>query len=336
MVLKNLNILTIVKSLRMSASVSRRIRALALPAPSVAFRFDGDADAYSDALITRCGPGQFRVSLSPLKLERIALYAKHRLPSAIYYLSCCPDAIKSMSIDYSDGDRNSNADFCWSAHDPARGLLPDPHFFDARGFSAIRQLAENQDAQWNSRSDTIRWRGGPNGAGTVTADPAAIYDPEVMQRVRLCMVASAIPEVDVKIVPHGDLADPFKGGGRHLTGTRIEEKSWIADKYAIDVDGHSNSWSNFLIRLHLGCCVFKIGSQFGYRQWYYDRIRPWEHFVPVRADMRDLAEKIDWARSNPDKAKEIARNGQAFARSMTFESETAYAVNAITGHRHAA
>ncbi len=329
MVLKKLQLPTIFKSLRLSASVSRRIRALGLPAPSVAFRFDGDADAYSDALITRSRPGQFTVSLSPLKLERIALYAKHRLPGAIYYLSRCPDTIKSMSIDYSDGDRNSNADFCWSAHDPSRSLLPDPHFFEAKGFAAIRQLAETTAVQWDHRSDIVRWRGGPNGAGTVTAEPAAIHEPAVMQRVRLCMVASAIPEVDVKIVPHGDLADPFKGSGGHLTGAWIEEKSWIGDKYAIDVDGHSNTWSNFLIRLHLGCCVFKVGSQFGYRQWYYDRIRPWEHFVPVRADMADLAEKVAWVRSHDREAQDIAMRGQAFARSMTFDGESDQAIETI-------
>jgi preprotein translocase SecE subunit len=109
----------------------------------------------------------------------------------------------------------------------------------------------------------------------------------------------------------------------------ILETDWIGDKYALDIDGYSNTWTNFLLRLHFGCCVLKVDSQHGYRQWYYDRIRPWEHFVPVKADMTDLVEKIDWARSHDAEARRIAENGQAFARSMTFEGETEWAVNAI-------
>jgi hypothetical protein len=57
---------------------------------------------------------------------------------------------------------------------------------------------------------------------------------------------------------------------------------------------------------------------------------PWEHYVPVRADMADLEEKIDWVRTNYREAEAIARNGQALARSMTLETETAVGVELIT------
>ena len=114
-----------------------------------------------------------------------------------------------------------------------------------------------------------------------------------------------------------------------LMGERIPETDWINDKLALDIDGTTNTWTNLLARMHLGCCVIKVDSQHGFRQWYYDRIRPWEHFVPVRSDMSDLIEKIEWARSHDSEARQIAENGQAFARTMTLESETPYAVAAI-------
>ncbi len=101
------------------------------------------------------------------------------------------------------------------------------------------------------------------------------------------------------------------------------------DKFAIDIDGWTNAWSNLLIRMHFGCCVLKVASADGYRQWWYDRLRPWEHFVPVRADMADLAEKVDWVRSNDVEAKAIASRGQQLARSMTLASETAIAAQII-------
>ena len=76
--------------------------------------------------------------------------------------------------------------------------------------------------------------------------------------------------------------------------------------------------------------MLKVASQLGYRQWYYDRIKPWEHFVPVQGDMTDLAEKVDWVRNHDREAEEIARRGQSLARSMTLEGETAEAVRIIT------
>ncbi len=324
-----LNFDTILKSLRLSGSIPRRLRHLGLSSPTVSFRFDGDPDCAWDARVSRKGHGHFRVSLPRSHVERAFLFAAHRMAGAIYWLSLCPKAVEGISIDFSDGDQKSNAQYCWSAFDPKRGLLPDPLFFNALGFASIRDLASETAVEWHNRSDAIRWRGGPNGTGSISADPAAKFDAAVMQRVRLCMIASEGTALDAKIVPLQSVEDPFGGKGKHLIGTPIAEPGWLGDKFAIDIDGHSNTWSNFLIRMHLGCCVFKVASQFGYRQWYYDRIEPWKHYVPVRADMLDLHEKIEWARSNPARAREIAQNGQAFARSMTFESETAHAVNAI-------
>lgn len=62
-------------------------------------------------------------------------------------------------------------------------------------------------------------------------------------------------------------------------------------RFALDVDGNTNAWANLFQRLLLGCCVIKVASPFGYRQWYYDDLVPWVHYVPVRADMADLVDR---------------------------------------------
>ncbi len=90
----------------------------------------------------------------------------------------------------------------------------------------------------------------------------------------------------------------------------------------------SMRWRTFC-RLLLGCCVLKIGSERGFRQWYYDDLVPWRHYVPVAADVSDLSEKIDWCRSHPDACETIADEGRTLALSMTFEREMARGVDAI-------
>jgi len=54
---------------------------------------------------------------------------------------------------------------------------------------------------------------------------------------------------------------------RGLAAERVDEMSWANRRYALDIDGHSNAWNNFANRLKLGCCVFKVQSERGFRQW---------------------------------------------------------------------
>jgi len=49
----------------------------------------------------------------------------------------------------------------------------------------------------------------------------------------------------------------------------------------------------------------------------------------VRADLSDLIEKIDWARSHQAEARDIAAAGQRFAMALDFEAGKRDAVEII-------
>jgi hypothetical protein len=254
----------------------------------------------------------------------------HRMAGFLYWLTLCPAEVSSFVVNLSDGQRSSRARFAMSVNRADVVALPDSYFFASRGFREMRAIAESQHVEWSGRSNILRWRGWINGEGeTGYSGPDAAWDETVLPRIRMALILHGTAGTDVGFTGSDEplVRECLRRDG--LLRDHIAETEWINDKFALDIDGHTNTWSNFLVRMHLGCCVLKIASQHGYRQWYYDRIRPWEHFVPVRADMSDLVEKIDWARSHDAEAKAIAANGQAFARSMTFESETEWAVNAI-------
>lgn len=278
-----------------------------------------------DCTIRRAGTS-YRVSVSDTPDLDI-----RRLDSYLYWLTLCPPPIDSLLVDLSDGDRPSHAHFAMSVRTSDVTALPDAYFFWSRGFRAYREQVEDHTVEWKARSSTIRWRGATTGRGR--ADEVSL-GADVLPRIRLALMMKRLPRSDVTFVSssRGPRVEHLLHEAG-LWGCWIEQSSWIGDKYAIDIDGNSNTWSNFLIRLHLGCCVLKVDSVLGYRQWYYDRIRPWEHFVPVKADLSNLAEQVDWVRSNDSRAREIAANGQAFARTMTLESETGAAVNAIVASK---
>jgi hypothetical protein len=158
-------------------------------------------------------------------------------------------------------------------------------------------------------------------------DPA---NPAIIQRARMCLLLRGVEGTDAKLSAVAQSSDPERDRERlsraGILAPRIPVEHWIGRRFALDVDGNTNAWANLLQRLLLGCCIIKIASPFGYRQWYYDDLAPWVHYVPVRADMADLIETIGWCRSHPDECETIAAAGAALARTMTFEREVARGV----------
>lgn len=82
-------------------------------------------------------------------------------------------------------------------------------------------------------------------------------------------------------------------------------------KYQINIDGTVAAYRLPYLLAGDGV-VLKQDS--GYYEHFYDQLRPWEHYIPVRADLGDLLEKIQWARDHDDEARKIALTGQQFAR----------------------
>ena len=48
-------------------------------------------------------------------------------------------------------------------------------------------------------------------------------------------------------------------------------------------------------------------------QWFHHLLQPWEHLVPVQADLSDLDTKLDWCFSHRRDCAAIAAAGQALA-----------------------
>jgi len=269
----------------------------------------------------------------PLAPANLVFQQRETITTYLYLLSHCPPDVTAMTGACNDGHLPSAARFAPSSRSQRAIPVPDRYFIMRDGFSAERRLAEANGMPWASRRSTLVWRGGVNGEGIRPQMPEDVDNPRVIQRLRLCMRLKSVVDVDAKVCwPQGPHMPLKLLQQLSVVGRPRPESEWLGDKFAIDIDGWTNTWSNLIIRMHFGCCVLKVASADGYRQWWYDRLRPWEHFVPVAADMADLEERIDWLRSNDAEAQAIARRGQALARSMTMTSETVRGAELITRH----
>ena len=52
------------------------------------------------------------------------------------------------------------------------------------------------------------------------------------------------------------------------------------------------------------------------RDYFYDKLEPMVHYIPVRTDLEDLKEKFDWAESHPEEAKQISKRATELLKWM--------------------
>jgi hypothetical protein len=213
-------------------------------------------------------------------------------------------------------------------------LIPDHDFYNSRGYSDMRSLGREPGPGWADRRGGFCWRGSSTGkGGVITTEEMVPGDDRLIQRTRVCLSARSIPDADIKyakVVQSTDEAlDLARLQAAGIMGESIDASSWRIRKFALDVDGNSNAWQNLFTRLLLGCCVIKIASPQGFHQWYYHRMRPFEHYVPVAADLSDLAQQLEWCRTHDRECAEIAAAGQELALGMTFEGELALGAKTI-------
>ena len=73
-------------------------------------------------------------------------------------------------------------------------------------------------------------------------------------------------------------------------------------KYQINIDGTVAAYR--LPYLLAGDSVV-LKQDSSYYEHFYNELRPWEHYVPIRADLGDLLEKIEWARDHDEEVTMI-------------------------------
>ena len=211
-------------------------------------------------------------------------------------------------------------------------LVPDPYFFQSDGYARIRQVVlQNTLPPWSDRSSKVFWRGNPT-FNYVGDDGANVSAFDQVPRIAMCRRLKTNPHADAGL--SGIWGQP-RFGESMLDYLRSEQLlrgkvDMLAEaaryKVSLDIDGVASAWG-FYEKLLLGMCVIKLDSP--YEQWFYDRLKPWTHYVPAAADLTDLDEKIDWCLAHDDAAHEIARQGQALALEHTLASARRLTIQAI-------
>ncbi len=81
-------------------------------------------------------------------------------------------------------------------------------------------------------------------------------------------------------------------------------------KYLIDVQGNGYS-GRAKMQLFSGRPLFLADRAL--KEWFYEDLKPYEHYIPVKEDLSDLISQLNWAEAHERDAKLIGLNAQKFA-----------------------
>ena len=203
-------------------------------------------------------------------------------------------------------------------------LIPDPYCLATDGFANFRHQVRNQVLPpWQQRLDVAFWRGATTGNNEVTHKTL-----QYNQRYKLCKktleleglldarfnrVVQAV-NCETKLIIEQDLRQ------QNLLAPTVSPWHCSLHRWIIDIDGNVNSWG-LLWKLLSGSCVLKVESQ--RCQWFHRRIRKWKHLIPIKSDLSDLKEKLQWCKRNSDHCATIANAGQRLAIEIVDEIDYA-------------
>ena len=207
-------------------------------------------------------------------------------------------------------------------NDFRRPLIPDPYCLMTGGYRALRErMQQDPQPQWHERLPIAFWRGSTTGSKNIDLNTLNLN-----RRYQLAQLSQVWPDrLDARI---NRAVQCRNAQARKQVEHRLQMEGllsatvnpWHAALHAwqIDVDGNVNSWG-LLWKLLSGSCILRVQSP--RRQWYHQRLRSWEHLVPIRADLSDLGEQLTWCNNHRRECAAIAGAGQAVAMQLIQEIE---------------
>ncbi|PWV95749.1 glycosyl transferase family 90 [Hoeflea marina] len=99
-------------------------------------------------------------------------------------------------------------------------------------------------------------------------------------------------------------------------------------RYLLDIEGIGYS-ARLKILLFSGRPVFIQDRP--WKDFFFDWMEPFQHYIPVAGDLSDLGRQLDWAEAHPEECARIAANALEFAhRHLTREAAILHLRKVIT------
>lgn len=172
-------------------------------------------------------------------------------------------------------------------------------------------LASDKKISWKQKIAKAVWRGWLSDTGEPT-DGRLTANYTKTPRFALCKIASEhTDQIDAGLTNLDSKELEVIAKDLGIWKAPLSKAKHLEYKYLPVLDGHMCTYPGYQWRLLSSSVCFKQESD--QIQWFYNALKPYVHYIPVKNDMSDLPEKVAWAREHDDEAKAIAESATEFA-----------------------
>lgn len=181
--------------------------------------------------------------------------------------------------------------FCTEKDKKREYLLPDYHFVALYEKKIGERIAKSGDNSWTKNK--IGWSGVQN---TITK--------EFIHKESLSALGKAYPDIlDYQFVDKFETVEQ----GLFQLPHQILDTSY---KYCLDLScGGYGEDLKFLLYSKRVCFIQNRAT----KEWYWDGLEPYIHYIPIKEDLSDLIQQYNWIENNPDEYQRIAYNAYLYA-----------------------
>lgn len=196
-------------------------------------------------------------------------------------------------------------------------LIPDIKALAGYGRLRKEIPLASQKNPWKDKIKKAFWR------GSTTGGYLSLRSWENLARVRLVLLSLEYgKKLDAKfhhIVQNDPEIEPlFKAKG--MTSKSVSRAKHLQYKYLVDVDGNSCSYERLFWALLSNSLVVKQITD--NVQWYYGGLQPYVHYLPVKEDLSDLIEKLNWAEAHDAQCEKMAEEATRFVEENISPEDT--------------
>lgn len=194
---------------------------------------------------------------------------------------------------------------------PDRFTIPGPTW--PRLIPAI--LQGSQAIPWDNKIKAACWRGSPTDFCRHSIPAYSLEEIEKEYSSRPRYILSALSQKRPDLIDAGfnsiHIPAPFLVNFlRPLMKPSLSPAAHLNYAYLPVLDGYTSTFPGYIWRLLSNSVVFK--QETTQSQWFYDALKPYVHYIPIKEHMEDLVETILWAREHDTECQQISENARKF------------------------
>lgn len=231
-----------------------------------------------------------------------------------------PDVDFIVSLeDGFEGNPDLGPCFVFAKKEHVDSLILVPDIKALAGYGKLREMIPNANKKisWNQKLPKTFWR------GSTTGGYSTLTTWDRLARAKLVLLSLSHPEeIDARFnsVVQCDPEIPHLMKSKGMISASVSRPDHLKYKYLVDVDGNSCSYERYFWLLLSNSLVIKQVTP--NVQWYYGGLEPYKHYLPVKEDLSDLMEKMDWARQHDEESRLMAERATEFVEENLSPEDT--------------